>query len=834
MNFLKTYANVFIIFFLSIIAFHLNFGLYKLNPSNINWLFLTRADWATNYLGWQFFRESPWQFPIGGFSNYNYPIGTNIGFTDSIPLMAILLKPFSFLLPERFQYHGIWLLLSLYLNGYYSFKIFTHFRINRILSFLFVAFILICPVFIFRQLHTALCAHWLLIGPIYLYLSSSYANEKATISKIRHHLILLVISCFVTPYITAAVFGFFIVFLFKLSFFDKALGWLKAVLYAIGSVVLIFISWFILGILSFSNNIDNASSGFYGIYKLNLNGLYNPLSYSNFLPEHKLISGYQQDAFMYLGLGILVIFVVAILYFIYVLVVNKKTLLPKKTIPLFLLAVGLTLFAVTHLVSLNDKVILTIPLLDKISHLGDIFRASGRMFWSVYYLIILFSFVVFAKIPMKDNIKITVVAILLLVQGIDISNLFNKTKFDFADYQPPVNSKNWDKLYSQFKNIITVMPFESGIVNPADYQDLSFFAMKNHNNVTAGITARNDGTAIKAFTNALILTLTDGNLPEENLYITSKENLKYFSRAYQKGLINIINLDNYYFVYSKKKILKSGPIPSPQDIAGLERAKSENLKTVQFQELNRLEKSSGKVKYNTENEFIQDGILQLSGWALIENTMNNAGDSIFIYLKNDKKIYRNKCLQRVRKDISIVFKSENLDNSGFEIFAFTDNIEKGQYEFSVGIKNVKGEMYYSDSKTIGIGLSDEIFPAPAKNTAKVVNDLRFGIDGFEYDKKVFQVRGWAALDNTDSKDSRVEITLQDSDDNFYQSATNQELRTDVTAALKSKFNLDNSGFNAKINTTKLPKATYKIGIRIINDVAGRDIFFLTDKLLEVK
>ena len=158
---IKKYQTPITLLILTIFCFHFSLGFEKFNPSNISWLFEARLDWSTHYLGWGFFRDAPWQFPLGTINDYYYPIGTNIGFTDSIPLVAILLKSISFLLPENFQYFGMWLFLCMYLNGYYSLKIFEYFKINKIVSYALVVFILINPVFIFRQVHPSYCAHWL-------------------------------------------------------------------------------------------------------------------------------------------------------------------------------------------------------------------------------------------------------------------------------------------------------------------------------------------------------------------------------------------------------------------------------------------------------------------------------------------------------------------------------------------------------------------------------------------------------------------------------------------------------------------------------------------------
>ena len=64
-----------------------------LDPRNFMWLMA--GDWLQHWLGWLFFRNDPWTFPLGRISSLLYPVGTNIGFTDSNPLVSLLLKPFA-------------------------------------------------------------------------------------------------------------------------------------------------------------------------------------------------------------------------------------------------------------------------------------------------------------------------------------------------------------------------------------------------------------------------------------------------------------------------------------------------------------------------------------------------------------------------------------------------------------------------------------------------------------------------------------------------------------------------------------------------------------------
>lgn len=828
---IKKYKDYLVLFVLTIISFHFSLGFEKFNPSNISWLFEARLDWSTHYLGWAFFRDAPWQFPLGTIDNYYYPIGTNIGFTDSIPLVAIILKPFSFLLPENFQYFGIWLLLCMFLNGYYSLKIFNYFKINKTLSYLLVIFILINPVFIFRQIHPSYCAHWLLIGSIYLYLSTN-RNTDLFNKNLKHFVVLLALSSLITVYLTVAVFGLFVLFVFKLFYFEKLINIKKAVIYLFTSLVIIFTNWILVGLVDLTKHTEIASKGFYGVYKMNLNSLYNSMGYSKLLPSFELISGYQYDAFMYLGLGLMILIIMSIGYLLVYLFKNKKIFFNKKLIPLLIFCLGLSVFAATNSLSFNNKVIFTIPFLEKMERLGDIFRASGRFFWSVYYLIIFYFILIFHKIPLNKYFKYGIVFILLIIQIIDIKPMFERKETQSGDYKPSLNINLWNSIFSNFKNVITVMPFNNDLVNYQDYQEIAYFAYKNKTTVTNGNLARYDGRFADVFTNNLINDIINGNFPKENLYITSRENLKYFSLAYEKKLITILTSDGYYFIYSKSKILNN--LPLLKDTKELQASEMENVKEIEFEICDKpLEKSFGNVKSNIENELVTDLICQLKGWAFIEESSNNMGDSIFIYLKNDKNLYKSKCIISQRKDISIVFDKENLDNSGFESFTYINNIEKGLYNLILAIKDKKGDLYYSNtSKTINIGYKLTKEPIKIDFDLKLEKKINYNIDNFEIKEKELKIFGWAIFNEIESTDSTIEILML-KDDAVYRIETLSNVRKDVTEAFKNGTDYDNSGFEVIINTQNIPKGNYKIGIRIVNQKQNKDGYLITNKRINI-
>ena len=77
-------------------------GFDNFNFSNQSWL--TNGDLAQYQLGWKFYREDIWRFPLGLNPNYGITNSSSIIYSDSIPLLAIFFKIFRSFLFEDFQY----------------------------------------------------------------------------------------------------------------------------------------------------------------------------------------------------------------------------------------------------------------------------------------------------------------------------------------------------------------------------------------------------------------------------------------------------------------------------------------------------------------------------------------------------------------------------------------------------------------------------------------------------------------------------------------------------------------------------------------------------------
>ena len=88
-----------------------------INPMYDAWIFNTDMDLKQHYIGWCHYRMSDWHFPVGLIDTLSYPTSVSVIYTDSIPLVAFIFKLIRNVLPKRFQYFGMFGLLSFMLMG---------------------------------------------------------------------------------------------------------------------------------------------------------------------------------------------------------------------------------------------------------------------------------------------------------------------------------------------------------------------------------------------------------------------------------------------------------------------------------------------------------------------------------------------------------------------------------------------------------------------------------------------------------------------------------------------------------------------------------------------
>lgn len=104
---------------LGVLAFLLIYGISPLDFTNDTFCRggYVEKDIQQHYAGWLFYRQSDLRFPFCVTQNLNYPDGLSVAYTDSIPLFAAFFRLLSPILPDTFQYFGLFTLLCFFLQG---------------------------------------------------------------------------------------------------------------------------------------------------------------------------------------------------------------------------------------------------------------------------------------------------------------------------------------------------------------------------------------------------------------------------------------------------------------------------------------------------------------------------------------------------------------------------------------------------------------------------------------------------------------------------------------------------------------------------------------------
>lgn len=819
-------ADYFYAVAIAILLFSFYYDFSILWPENINWLLTARHDWGQHYLGWAFYREEPWTFPLGTINNFIYPSSTNIGFTDSIPLLALPFKLLSPILPDDFQYIGLWLLICYITTAFYSLKIFRLYNIDSLPAIIATILITGNPMLWYRGMHPALCAHGFIIASIYFYLKPVTAANAGAIN--RKQAILTVLTSLVHPYLTAMVIGFNFILPFRNYYYDRVLSLKKAILYPAITCVAIPLIWFIVGLLKVGPSERLGVESEYGHYGLNLNSLFNSFGFSSLVPG--LHRGYQEnyESYMYFGLGLGILVVVSLLYGL----INGKFKIfkSKKYYPLIFLIVCTTFFAISNKVMFNDVLLFNIKLPQKLLEIGGIFRMSCRFFWITYYLMLFFFLIVIIRNKLPRWLVVSLLFAALAVQAYDVYPISKYRYFPQGTYNTPLDEGKWNSILKDFDRMIAYPPFRLDLLKRLDYQDLSFVAVKNNKAISTGYTARNNIGKNTQYLDSLTHSINNEIVRNNELYITTPEYLEGFSTALHNNKASVEYLDGYYLVYSKQAGRKPYFKYTAAEKYKLDSITALYSQTGLIKEIPAISYSN-KIMSNVETLTFQNNTLKIKGWAFLKGRDNIAGDSVFVTVSEGNKNFLARTLRVKRPDVTTAFKAENLEASGFSATIFTEGFEADDIAIGLSIKSKDGQWVYTS-----LGRVKEMvgpIPQKTKKLPGMIKNHKGNVDNVvEQGQNIF-INGWSAFNDRDAINQVIKLVLSGERGNYVFN-TEKASRTDVTAAFENKYNLDDSGFEVKISKSVLPMGEYKVGILLINPNTHKQSCLETDKTIQIQ
>lgn len=442
------------------VAFVLIYGIKILNPSYTDWL-LQGGDLSQHYLGWEFFRRSKWFFPFGMTDRLAYPMQTSVIYTDSIPVFAVFFKVFRAILPEKFQYFGIWGLLCYMLQGYYAAKILTEKTASKVLVLIGSIFFILSPIMLFRMYyHTALAAHWLILLAIYFFVKHEKEYTDAFKTSIQWGILGLLIGSihlYFVPMCGAVLLGYILCSIWKAKKFRIRFLY-PGVSFSIGLLLVVYV----LG--GFSSGAA-AGTSHLGLFSLNLNAFVNPMSYSTILKNTPLwnwsfYTQGQYEGFSYPGLGMLCLVVFGLALGVKGLVSGKRPTCYQ--IVMILMSVGLIGFAASPTITWNDTLILQLPYSSTIYKYWEIFGSSGRMAWPVVYFLMIFAVgSLNGLLSSKRKYGYAMLTLACLIQAIDLSGQLAGRHANYTEkveYTSPLAGTVWDKIAADdiYKHIVWV------------------------------------------------------------------------------------------------------------------------------------------------------------------------------------------------------------------------------------------------------------------------------------------------------------------------------------------------------------------------------------------
>lgn len=445
-------------------------GLTPLNPCDITWF--SDGDAFANYLGWAHFRNSPWSFPPGMNYNYGLELGNSIVFTDSNPPLAIFFKLLSPWLPHHFQYLGWWLCFCFMLQCFFGWKILSLYTTSTLTKIL--GSCLFCFSFPFIQRaagHFTLAGHFLVLAAVYLTLSDK--NRY----RFRPWAVLLCLCISIHPYIfcmDAILWGI----LFLGALLTRTISRKKVIFIFLVTPILCYLCGYMVGVFAIPQSGGVTDTSLFGISRFNLWAPFDSNGWSILLRDLPVQTLWEAEGFNYLGIGYLFL----CLWSVPVLIVYRNIAWVKiKKYKFVLIACALlTLYAASNKLGIGPLQ-MEIPLPEAILNLLATFRSSGRLFWPVYYFILVSALYFNLRYQMGSPSRALVTILLsiaLFFQAMDTRQLLTFTTSNRIEVDNSVimQSDFWKKAAKRYK-VVRSLPF---IAAPKFWQHLGLWAYDNN------------------------------------------------------------------------------------------------------------------------------------------------------------------------------------------------------------------------------------------------------------------------------------------------------------------------------------------------------------------
>ncbi len=510
---------------LGMLLFVMIYGFRVLDPTYDDWLLAAGEDLTQHYFGWKFLRNSSWHFPLGLIEKISASGDVSAVFLDCIPIVGLFFKLLSPILPETFQYIGLWALFCFGMMGGTSAVLLHRFCKSNIFCLLGSIVFTVSPTVIQRLFHhEALAAQWIVVLAIafwaYREHQWKYRNTPIILWSVLGALAVTIHLYFI-PMIYTVMFGYIMTDILKTRKIKRSL------LCFASTTVCTAVTMFVFGVFHGSSDME---AGGLGKYSSNYNALFNSMGNSDFLKPLDYFEG-QRGGFGYMGLGMIAVgaaaFIIALWHFVKRVRSSHdfKSILGetfKTALPVIIVLTLAMFAAASPKGTLNKTVIYEINYPAEIVHILKIFRASGRFIWVDLYLLYTLIFAALSRIK-KKNLMIAAAALCVSMQMLDLrgyiekkhdkftAEVVYKNEIAYADFMQaaegaerivflpvPENFLHYKKMYYSFGEYACDLDLEMNVFYTArqDYKMLKSTSEEEYDKLVNG---QGDADALYVF-----------------------------------------------------------------------------------------------------------------------------------------------------------------------------------------------------------------------------------------------------------------------------------------------------------------------------------------------
>lgn len=395
---------------IGLVVFGFLYGFEIVNPTYTDWIWHSEThDTAQHQLGWEFYRA---ESSGGMIKRLAPPTGLSMVFMDVIPLVALMVKPLTGVLPANFQYFGLWGLgCYILIGGLGALLVDSIWRRTRLakstkLPWRWLAigagasFFVLSPIVLARSFyHPALAGQWIILLGILLVVETLRFKSAGRLTAIW--VAVLTGAILIHPYYLPMMGALMVLSVVRLIDRQGWCSWCRWRALAIMTIVPATVAvgiFYLVGGFSLGTGAevyDLADKGF------NLLSFANPLGYS-ILPAfpNRSTSG---ETMMWLGLGVWLMLLLAAWLWRGNYRVAWLRLRQYWRRHRWMCRVGLTvsmlllIFTVGVRIDAGPVTLVQYSVPRPIYELWSAFRASAREAWVFYYATILLAGYLFAS-----------------------------------------------------------------------------------------------------------------------------------------------------------------------------------------------------------------------------------------------------------------------------------------------------------------------------------------------------------------------------------------------------------------------------------------------------